>query len=205
MREIAVSIGLDGETNTLYDAGCIVVYQREQGVWKENRRTEFQLPMDLGLKGLRSSMAKAVAFLGGCKVFVAKSITGVPFFELEKTGFNIWEIPGKPEEFLEYVWLKEEEEASRQNIATKVAGPEDLGNGCFRISLKEAQNSSGLTSKQLLQPFFRSGSFYQLEILCTHIPPWIEAEALSGGFECSSEVVGPGEIKLLISKKVCDS
>jgi len=71
---------------------------------------EFALDPDEGLAELRSRMDELLQFLGPCRIFVAKSASGAVYFELEKAGCSVWEVSGRPDEFLDSV-LKGEEEA----------------------------------------------------------------------------------------------
>ncbi len=54
---------------------------------------------------------------------------------------------------------------------------EMLKPGYYHIDLKSAMGSeSAPSSKQILQPFFRSTEFESLEIDCDHAPKWLEKE-----------------------------
>lgn len=207
-KQIAVFVGDNGETTTLYEQGNLIVYQKNQGRWTELRQQEFVLDKSSGMKELRAGMDAAIEFLGECDTFVARSVVGVPYFSLEKAGFSVWEFEGRPVEFLDYILEQEEEaraaEAERQGNNV-IPLPVEIGDGRFRISLKEIQaNNSGFTSKQVLQPFLRKGRFYELEVLCGHVPPWLEAELAAGNMAGEVEKINRDEIKVTIYKKTCD-
>lgn len=208
-REIAVHTSRKGETAAITEAGNIIVYRRQMGIWGIERQLAFALAQDKGIREMRGQMADVLQFLGDCKIFVASSITGVPYYELERTGCSVWEFAGKPVEFLEYVIAKEEE-AEQEQLAAKekpvvIPIPEPTGGGNYRISLKEVQETdAGVTTKQILLPFLKRGGFYQLEIICNHIPPWLELEAMTGGnLVYESEKIGPGEMRVLLKKRTC--
>jgi Fe-only nitrogenase accessory protein AnfO len=208
-KEIAVHIGYDGATVSLYESGTVAVLQKKQGTWQVVREQEFVLNKEGGMRDLRKQIGELLNFLGECKTFVASSVTGVPYYELERAEHSVWEFSGKPSEFLDYVW--EKEAAARQQsqeIKRQVTMPVpvETGNGCYSISIKEIQESdAGITSKQVLLPFLRQGKFYQLEVRCNHIPPWLEAEALTGNLACISEKLGHNEFRFVVNKKVCGS
>lgn len=204
--DIAVYVDQKGDTTSLYDKGMVRVYQRKQGEWNLVREKEFDLGNNLSIKDLRGKMKEVVEFLDSCKTFVGLSITGIPYFELEKTNCSVWEYEGDPVHFLDYVLEKEEEQIrnSQEQKSTAPPAPVETFSGCFRISLKEIQeNNTGFTSKQVLLPFIRQGHFYSLEVLCNHIPPWLETELQIGNLEGRSETIGKNEIKLTITKKCC--
>lgn len=203
-KQVAVYVDKSGQTASLYEPGQIILYQKRQGQWTIIREKTFTLEQNLSLRELRQKMAEAIIFLEQCKVFVGLSIVGVPYFELEKAGCSVWEFAGRPLEFLDYIVAQEEATDNQTVTSAPVPAPIETANGCYKISLKEIQqNNSSLTSKQVLQPFLRQNQFYELEIICSHIPPWLEAEMMAGNWQITSEKISPNEIKLLISKKTC--
>lgn len=201
-RAIAVFVGENGETAALEQPGTIILYQKNQGRWQELRAKEFSLGEVRSLRELRAALAEIMNHLQECKIFVGRSITGLPCFALEKAGCSVWEFAGRPEDFLDYIlsW----EEVVPENSADESSPlpmPEDLGNGRLRISIKEIQETDrGVTSKQALQPILRRTDFTQLEVLCSHIPPWLETETMLGGLVCISTTPGQDGMSVVIEK-----
>ncbi|AEG61648.1 Fe-only nitrogenase accessory AnfO family protein [Desulforamulus ruminis] len=204
--DIAVYLGDNGKPTSLYEKGTLAVYQRRQGQWNIIRQKDFCPQENLGMKDLRQKMKDMIVFLESCKTLVGSSVTGIPYFELEKAHCSIWEYQGSPLEFLDYIMEKEEAEQlqrEQQKVVT-LPVPVETFHGCYRISLKEIQEqNTGFTSKQALLPFIRKGNFFSLEVLCNHIPPWLETEIQIGSLQGRSEVMGKNEIKLTITKKCC--
>jgi Fe-only nitrogenase accessory protein AnfO len=201
--EIATILGKDGCSSTLSEPGTVVVYQRQNDSFEPVREMAFALDREKGLKELRLKMAELIQFLNGCKIFVALSASGALYFELEKAGISIWEISGKPENFLAIV-LEDEEKA---RVASQVPGitgipaPAERSPGCFFISIKEVQGQSpAISSKQVLQQFIREGKFRELEIICDHVPPWIELDAGCRGYSLRSEKLGPNECRVRLAR-----
>ena len=206
-KEIAVFQGEDGKAVSVYEYGKIVIYRKASGNWIPLREQDFCIDKALGLGELRKKVAEAIAFLSECRIFVAVSIVGVPYYELEKAGFSVWEFEGKPEEFLDYILQKEEEASEKESEAKSLdqIEPLETGDGCYRISLKEIQASnSGVTSKQVLLPFLRKGKFYTLEVVCNHVPPWLEAELAVGNLSGHIEKVSKDEVRVIIAKNTCN-
>lgn len=203
-EDIAVYVGANGETASPYDQGKIVVYRNKRGRWSVLREKDFILNQSLGLKELRKKVAEALEFLDECRIFVGLSIAGVPYYELEKAGFSVWEFEGKPLEFLDYVLAEEEEryeQIKNRGKNNAVLVPVETSNGCYRISIKEIQeNNAGITTKQALLPFLRKGGFYSLEIICNHVPPWLQAELMGGGYSGEIEKIGHKEVRIILSR-----
>lgn len=203
-KSIATYLNMNGETTSLYDQGKIVVYEKELGQWHIVRERPFMLNKSAGLRGLRQSMLSVVDFLDNCKIFVGIAIAGVPYFELEKAHCSVWEFQGRPEDFLEYVLTKEEEVPANAEQAPLIPQPEEITGGCYRISLTDIQtNNTGITSKQVLLPFLQQGKYYSLEVLCRHVPPWLENELLAGKISGEIEKIGKNLIRVVISRPCC--
>lgn len=215
-RQIAAFIGYHGMTADVNESGRVVVYERKYGKWNVLREKQFMLGEVGSIKDLRKKMEELVLFLKAthCRIFVGATVTGIPYFELEKNDFRIWEYQGKPDDFLDYI-LTAEKKQERKKCQSKIDGeqlrenqptvePVEISPGCYHISLKEIQGGkAGLTSKQALLPFLRQGKFYSLQVECTHVPMWLEGELMAGKLQ--GEVAqGQDTTVVTISKSTCD-
>jgi len=203
ISEIAVLLGSDGRTVPLGEPGTLVVFRRERRLWLRNRTHEVALDPSAGLVGMRKTAAALNGFLGSCRTIVATSASGALFFELEKARCSVWEITGSPDEFLEQVWHdeKDEQELAAQPLPTgpDIPAPLEISPGKFFISIKEIQGKRPeLSSKQVLRPFVRQGGFTELEIVCDHVPPWIETEATQLAYLLTSERTAMNEFRVLL-------
>jgi len=206
-QEIAVCIGDNGATSSLNEGRVIVIYQKKQGSWQVSRKKEISLDRQGGMAGLRLQMAEIGLFLGSCKVFVGWAVVGVPYFELEKIQCSIWEFEGAPLAFLDYVLAQEENKlaSSQAEPSNAIPVPIERENGDFYISIKEVQeNGSGITSKQVLMNVLREAKFFSLEILCNHIPPWLEVELKDSKLVGRVEKKSPTQTHIYISKRGCE-
>jgi Fe-only nitrogenase accessory protein AnfO len=202
--EIAVIAGSDGRTIPLSEPGTVVVYRRVRGTWLAERYLPFSLEAECGLAGLRTRTGELVAFLGECRTLVAQSASGALFFGLEKAGCRVYEIAGTPSEFLNSVWqdAKEEQEAKTPPPAgADIPAPIEIAPGKYYISIREIQGKRPeVSSKQVLRPFVQQGAFSELEIVCDHVPPWIEVDAERLGYEITSERTGLHDLKVMVRR-----
>ena len=207
-KEIGVYEGPDGAAAPLDRPGTVVVYRRAQGTWEPDRLADFDAGRARGMRELRLMMGEMLQFLGACRVFVARSVAGVPYFELEKAGYSIWELEGRPAGFLEHVWADEARarEAEQARKAPDLPVPEETAPGSYYIDIRDLQGGNAdLTSKQVLQQFIRRGGFHTLSIACSHVPPWVEMEALGHGFGCEIEQLGRHEFQVRVSGRPPDA
>jgi len=204
--DIAVFVGENGRTASLYEKGKIVLYTKTSGKWNVQKEKDFFLDKSSGMRELRKKMDDLKSFLPqDCNIFVGLQITGLPYFELEKSNFSVWEIDGIPGQFLDHVLEKEEEDGLETRVeGCKLPVPHEISSGCYLISIKEIQeNNTGFTSKQAILPFLRKGLFYQLEIICNHIPPWLETELINCRLFWEVRTISRNEISVNIMKRCC--
>lgn len=182
--EIAIFVGRDGLIASMQEAGEIRVYQHYCGTWDMCRKMPFFLDTVRGLHSMRDYMKTVLHFLGECRIFIGLAVSGVLFFELEKAGFTIWEATGLPLEVLQGVLEEEGNRISSRAKATAAISkpePREISPGFYSISLKDIQNCGGrVTSKQVLIPLLQKMDFIDLEIICSHVPPWLEEQILTG-------------------------
>jgi len=207
-REIAVILNADGSTGILSEPGKVVVYERSSAdcSWQPVRETDFSIEGE-SLQGLRQKISGLMDFLGDCRVFVARAASGAVFFELQKAAFSVWEITGRPAEFLDGVLEEEEaEEETGKPQVFEIPAPLEISPGNYTISIKEVQGKlPGISSKKILQHFVRTGDFKRLEVTCDHVPPWIKLDCEMSGLECESEKKGPNEFLVVLTPKIAKS
>jgi Fe-only nitrogenase accessory protein AnfO len=203
IQEIAAILGPDGSSIPLSEPGTVVVYHRVRGSWERDREMAFSIVEARGLRDLRNKVEELKALLRDCRVFVASSASGALFFELEKARFSVWEIAGTPAEFLDSVWRDEKAEQTAAFLPPDagIPSPTETSPGHFSISIREIQGKRPeVSSKQVLQDFVRKGAFAELEVLCDHLPPWIEVDAVRCGYGIESHQIGKSEIKVRLTK-----
>ena len=188
--EIGAFVDGAGCAATLSQPCSLRIFRRERGQWRLDRSAPINLADASGLVDLRRRMAEIVAVFGECKTALAAAFQGAALHELEKAGIELWEVDGDPEALLDTILFESEKAAQEANKAATLPFPvlENLGEGRYSLSIAEVQRSSGgLTSKQVLLPILQQGSFRELTVLCTHVPPWLEAEANSRGWQLRTE------------------
>ena len=189
-KEIAAFVDGKGIATLLPTACCLQVYRKQEGSWHKERSVEVALGEAKGLGELRNRMAEIVKFLGSCDTVVAEAFQGAALHALEKANVGMWEITGRPEASFDSILAEEEALANTNDEPATIQFPvlENKGDGRAYISILEVQRSGGgLTSKQVLIPILHQGSFTELEILCAHVPPWLEAEATSHQWRCTTQ------------------
>ena len=202
-KEIGAFVGEDGMMTLLKQPCRLIIYCKKESVWRMERCLAVNLAEAGGLAELRIRMGEIIAFLAECSAVMAESFQGAALHELEKAGIGLWEVSGQPEPLLDYILSEEENAAPAKNQTTTTLFPalENKGEGCYFISIAEVQRSGGgVTSKQVLLPILQQGAFRELEVRCTHAPPWLEAEAVNRGWTYGTRKKEKQEICVTLTK-----
>lgn len=211
-NRIAVFLNDKDETTSFTEEGIIKIYFKEKTKWQIYKESLFSMDKCNGIKSVRESLFNLIGILEECRIFVASEIIGLPYNILDSKGFDLWEIDGVPEDFLDYVLeesLKEklsneEQEKSKQLLQAEVIDKpiETDKKGCFYLNLKNLQETkSGVSSKQALLPFLTNYTFSELELLCSHVPPWIENFVKEFHFKLDTVKIKSNEYKVVIYTK----
>lgn len=206
MISVSVFINSKGITATPTEEGFVKIYNYDTDtkVWEASENFEFSLLNSSSIPEMRKTILDLVQKLGNCRIFIARSVVGQLYSVLEANRFHIYEVDGKPEQFLDSILTYEEEEAKCS--ATEFTEPQipcpqktDVP-GTYTINLKNALNSTpGLSSKKILLPFLASGNFKVLEIICDHIPKWFDSEFNYKGLSSTITKLNEFEYKVTIS------
>lgn len=210
-KQIAVLIGKDGQSSTVYEQGMVVVYEKEDEAWDVKNKIIFDINTFGGMNSVRERMLSLIESLGSCNVFVGKTVEGIPYSVLKKSGFTIVEATGSPEEFLDELLemlLKNKKKADEKKAPIKETVLEPLAvdeEGRYFLDLEKAQiDNPGISSKKILLPFLRNKTFYELKITCGHVPPWLESELDMLSMKLESEKIGQNQFEVKICHKVCN-
>lgn len=201
MQEIAVHRDKDGKATDFNGPGLVALYRFDGQGWSVVREMPLCVDMDMGLGALHRVVGAIMDFLGECRVFLVGAKSGVTARVLEHYGVSVWEYDSDPEALLDFVRVQLELEAARIRERNRIwLAPQDKGDGHYSISLLGSQaKTSGLTSKQMLEGFLHTTVFKTLEVFCSHMPPWMEAECTSGRLTCRKEQVNADELRLVFS------
>ncbi len=189
-REIGAFVDETGRAAALSQPCSLRIFRRDRGQWRLDRSAPLNLADASGLADLRRRMAEIIAVFGDCKTALAAAFQGAALHELEKAGIELWEVEGDPEALLDTILFEAEKAVQEAEKEATLPFPvlENLGEGRYSLSIAEVQHSSGgLTSKQVLLPILQQGSFRELSVICTHVPPWLEAEANSRDWRLRTE------------------
>jgi Fe-only nitrogenase accessory protein AnfO len=211
IKEIAVYVNSVGEVTDFNENGIIKVFAKDKSQWNVVRELYFECHMTEKNKDISSAALNIAEALENCKIFVAKKFPDFSYIMLDSMGVSTWKMDGDPNNFLEYILEKEEEEAevikqidySNYSDKKQEIGPIEIGNnGYYILNLKELQeHNTGITSKQALKPFLNNKNFDELIVTCSHIPNWLEGELIKLNLNFQFSKTGQSDYVIIINKK----
>ena len=207
-KSIAVVLDGNGMTTSLEESSIVKVYFMDKGNWKVIKEIICKIDDSMSLILIRENIKIMIEALGNCRIFIGNKVTGLPYTIFEKMGYNIWEIVGRPEEFLDYVLEKEcdmDDLKLMDEVKPKILAPVNSGKeGYFTIDLKKIQEGNmNVSSKQVLLPFLNNTTFYELKIICSHQPNWLATEFKRRNLKAEVQSNTGNMVEITVSHIIC--
>jgi hypothetical protein len=198
-NKMAVIVGDDGNIGAADAGTAIVKYTKDGGAWKEDSRMPYGIDLSKGLLAAREDLAEICRGLDDCRAVIGTSMAGIPYQMFDKAGLSILEVKTFSVDDLSSLEVLLTNDQPSEDAIEGPTSPKNDGN--FRFDMNEAQRKHpDRSSKMLLRDFLENAPFYTLEVICEHVPPWIEAMAPSAGFLLSSKTDAEGPVVLTITR-----
>lgn len=212
MLKIGVVVNEKQEISSFLDGVKVVIYEKKESTWLPACEIENYLKDKEAIPLMREYLKKLILELEDCKILVASIVTGIPFMMLDKEGFMLCEaeeISNQLFEEIAYDYAKIEQEKEKPSKTTRKDYPtkpfETKEPGIFELDLRKLQESHPeVSSKMAIIPFLKETTFYQLNIYCDHIMPWVEHNPAMLGYEYETSKLDGNGYVICISKKSCN-
>lgn len=175
--EIAVLIGEDEKTSGFEKDGVIVVYEKGVGEWNVKKEIDYAIKDISDTFAFHNKINELCKELDTCKIIVVNRIRGIHYIAFEEHQISMLEISGNPMEFLDHIEDCGRHERTKQEISLEPHTIYERQPGKFDTDLRDVMNGkTSYNSKQILVPFLKKETFTILEVLCDHVPKWLERE-----------------------------
>lgn len=175
--EIAVLVNENKITSGLEKDGTILVYGRENCEWKIRRQMEYRIGDLTDAFALHRKIKEICGWLGECRIMVVNRIRGIHYLAFEEFQISMLEIKGNPEYFLEDIRECVNHQRTEQKVSLEHNAIHQRQPGKYYTDLRDVMSGkTSYNSKQILLPFIRNETYNVLEILCEHVPKWLEKE-----------------------------
>jgi Fe-only nitrogenase accessory protein AnfO len=184
-QKIAAFIDADGNLADPCGSGQFRIYDRSSGDWLPDKDIAFTLSGTQGLRQLQIRVFTLAEAMGDCKILlVGAEAKGIFPTLLGEQAVTVALASGSALKCLASVPLQEtvEKELPEVEAAAPVSATE-VGPGAYRIDLALAlKDRPELNSKQVLFPLLAKAGLESLEVLCDHLPRWLDSEGRALGY-----------------------
>lgn len=196
MTQIAVFVDKNGFTTNINEPGDLIVYNKINEQWVQKTKLPIALHEQADIRGFINDLTEKIK---PCEIIVARKMIGIVYHLFDRLGFLIWDIEGNPENFLDEVL----EESSTVEDDDSVKTTDDEGKILINLTLMQNEDPTK-TSKQIIIPILEEKDFYELTILCSHIPPWMTNLEEKYNIKVETNQIEEGKYSLVVTNKVCN-
>lgn len=203
MQKITV-FSRDGKPAPFLQCSRMEQYEKADGTWKVSRLQELPPLQTDSVKTLRKTMQEILAMTEDSHIIVCAEISGIPFTAFDMAGYCIFtsdKVDGHMlDGILEDIKVSDEK-ARMQEAQLKNAAPAETETpGVYYLDLIALQKEyPQISSKKALQDFLENTPFLELQLVCAHIPPWLEN---SGKYEIRA-IPKEREVQAIVTKERC--
>lgn len=205
MDKISIIMNKNREINSIMEGMVISVFEKKDAVWTTVREVPMcsDLPENIG--ELRRELLRLASELEDCKIIVGKSFSGLPYHIFDKLGFAIFEAESCIPAVLDQILL-DVHDKSRERKAVAFTDPAETDvPGVYFLDLIALQKQNPeISSKMALQPFLAGTPFFRLNLICEHLPPWMESLVQNKKLNLETEKLAQGKTRVSITKISCE-
>ena len=203
---IAVLENTDNSITSMDTCTHLAVWQRD---WSTGKGWHACDPVPFSLEGcetlpqMRNRLRELAQLLPAEAAIAGASISGLAYNELSRMGFCLCELDHFSPDILDALASEILTSAQGEVQVPTAPTPTDMP-GVYSINLMEVQAAHpDITSKKALRPFLATTPFVELEIICGHMPPWLEDHMRQQHLTCSLTRQDDGTVRARISHALC--
>jgi Fe-only nitrogenase accessory protein AnfO len=209
-NKIAVIVNYESELANFEEGSSIILYNKlNDDNWQVEHIISYSLEPLSSISDIRNCVKTVISELNDCKIVIAKTMSGIPYIIFDRMGFAIFESTYISNTILDEI-LSDVEEYSNIKHRSSIECPtsewptspvETEIPGVYFLNLIELQQKHPeISSKKALKAFVESAKFSKLELICNHLPPWLESYFSPNRLSYMMEPLDMNRCKVSISK-----
>lgn len=203
MSKIAVFTNRYSALCDFFEADRFLIFERGADDWQLLNEIPFAPIPPLSAVLTRKNSEALLPLLNGCKVLAGGTLVGIPFFVFDRAGLHIFEISAITDEVFDEIFQEMQASDAAINAREAIisnARPKETGTpGIYFLDLIALQSECPeVSSKKAMADFLENTPFLELNLICRHIPPWIED---SGIYRIDVVQSENGIVKAIVSRK----
>jgi hypothetical protein len=195
---IAVIKNSSKELSSVEEGCTFGIYNNETGCWKLINEVSYNVSSLTSLNSIRNYIRSIVLKLTDCKIVMGKNISGLAYNIFNNMGFAIFETNVLSQSMMDEILIEVQAADKPDTLARDIpTSPEETETeGVYFLNLIDLQQVHPEIS-------IDNPPFYRLELICSHIPPWLELVLPSKDLVCGKEEIGAGRLRVILDKKTC--
>jgi Fe-only nitrogenase accessory protein AnfO len=202
-KQILAAMDLEDQLAVFTEAQRFVLLLKKEAKWQQDFSYDvFRQPETAD--EIRIIVNDLANQFKDCNIIVGRKVSGIAYQMLDKKGYAIFEAEAITDELLDII-IKDilKAQAIPDIPPQKPYSPQDDGN--FYFDLARLQKACPeISSKMALMDFIRNTKFMSFELVCDHLPPWLEQAMEARGLEYDSKRDEEGFNRYLITRRMCD-
>ena len=199
-KQIIVTLNRTGVLVPFANTEHFVLFEKRQADWHPADEWEYK-PGHTDAAAIRETISTMASRFEDCRIIVSQKVLGIPYQMLDKTGFSIFEVDTVSDRLLDDI-VKDVSQS--QAIADQPpAEPQSShGDGHYYFDLVRLQRAyPEISSKRALMGFMSSADFVSLELICDHLPPWMEDVMSARGLQYKHNKEADGSSRYVITAR----
>lgn len=204
-QPIIAVLARDGVPCPVEAASAALVFHRTDEGWTLRGEIAWHLHPD-SASGVRDQVRSLVLQLGDCRIIVAQRISGLAYHVFDRMGFAIFEAEAVGSSLFDSILndIASAEHAQAETGDATAPVPTGEPGRWFLDLIALQEKHPEISSKRALRNFLHENrNFYELTLVCSHLPPWLDNElpALRLGYH--TEKLGGERLSITISRSLC--
>jgi hypothetical protein len=202
MCKITVFTDKSSEICDFFDAGKFLVYEKQADKWTITGETDFEKIIPSGPAQTRKITEALLPLIEGCDIIGGGTLVGIPYSVFDMAGKHIFQINEVNDEVFDGIVKDIQNAEAQRNLKERIIKEtrpvETATPGIYSLDLIALQSECPeVTSKKAMADFLENTPFLELNLICKHIPPWIEN---SGKYNIQAQNKD-GAVSAVISRK----
>lgn len=204
MEKIAVFLDGASRPASPEAAAELVVFADAGTGWRAVSSVPAPLSLSGETRGAREALLRLAGELEGCRIAAGRRFSGLAFQVFNQLGFSIFELESFSPGALDRIRADVREEEARRGASAPVSPVETDVAGIYSFSLTALQKQHPeISSKTALRSFLTETPFLHLDLLCSHLPPWIGRMAQEGKIRLNLVKISETEYRAEIDRVFC--
>ena len=199
-KQIIVTLNRAGVLVSFADTECFVLWEKRQAHWHPADEWEYRLG-HADAAAIREAVSALASRFEDCRIIVSRKVLGIPYQMLNKTGFSIFEADTVSDRLLDDIAKDvSESRAIADQPPAEPLSPHNDGHYYFDlVRLQKAYPE--ISSKRALMGFMSGADFVSLELICDHLPPWMEDVMNARGLQYRHSKEADGSSRYVIAAR----